>query len=494
MEGIFVCLLVITSFLRSNAHSEEVWDTACPGCTNMKLVKGANIPGTTKSLPTIQACLDYCDTFDECASIEYNAKGKCQINTRVLDAAGPDAGDKPGWVYCPRGYKTPEGKPVSGQCENGGECAKGECKCPEGTSGEFCEVAEKPIKEKPCVVANCNTCSEKNNKQCKRCDKGFKLSKNKKRCVKPCSIPKCKKCNKKKNRCKKCQRGYAPSKNKKSCNPKPEDPCKPNPCLNGGTCSNGKCSCPTGFKGDKCQTPDPCTPNPCQNGGTCTDGKCSCPPGYSGDKCEIKDPCIPNPCQNGGTCDNGACTCPNGYTGSNCENKDPCNPNPCQAGGTCSQGTCTCPQGRCGDFCERAAAPKQSCAAGWTLGNGNRGCYMASAGTRMNWNSANNWCRGRGGYLVVINDGGENSYVQNFIRGRGMQWSWIGMHDQWSEGNFQWSQGSSWYRNFAPGEPGNQGNEDCVYISTHNGKWNDNPCHVTPPLTCERNMDTVYQC
>ena len=31
---------------------------------------------------------------------------------------------------------------------------------------------------------------------------------------------------------------------------------------------------------------DPCKPNPCQNGGTCTDGTCSCEPGCSGEKCE----------------------------------------------------------------------------------------------------------------------------------------------------------------------------------------------------------------
>ena len=31
---------------------------------------------------------------------------------------------------------------------------------------------------------------------------------------------------------------------------------------------------------------DPCDPNPCQNGGTCTDGSCSCPDECSGKKCE----------------------------------------------------------------------------------------------------------------------------------------------------------------------------------------------------------------
>ena len=33
-----------------------------------------------------------------------------------------------------------------------------------------------------------------------------------------------------------------------------KDPCKPNPCKNGGTCTDGACKCATGFSGDKCQT------------------------------------------------------------------------------------------------------------------------------------------------------------------------------------------------------------------------------------------------
>ena len=33
-----------------------------------------------------------------------------------------------------------------------------------------------------------------------------------------------------------------------------EDPCEPNPCENGGTCTDGKCKCATGFSGGKCET------------------------------------------------------------------------------------------------------------------------------------------------------------------------------------------------------------------------------------------------
>ena len=148
--------------------------------------------------------------------------------------------------------------------------------------------------------------------------------------------------------------------------------CAPNPCHNGGTCTDEvnayTCDCAgTGYEDTTCETNiDDCAPNPCHNGGTCTDEvnafTCACADGYSGPTCETDvDECTPNPCHNGGTCTDKVnaytCACADGWTGFTCETDvDECTPNPCHNGGTCTDKvnayTCACADGWTGFTCE----------------------------------------------------------------------------------------------------------------------------------------------
>ena len=101
---------------------------------------------------------------------------------------------------------------------------------------------------------------------------------------------------------------------------------------------------------------DPCNPNPCQSGGTCSNTpngfQCSCPSGYAGNDfsyshwistllnliewlmfqsgitCGVAlDPCMSSPCRNGATCalvgpnQQYRCICPAGFTGDTCQNE-----------------------------------------------------------------------------------------------------------------------------------------------------------------------------
>ncbi|XP_015917640.2 sushi, nidogen and EGF-like domain-containing protein 1 [Parasteatoda tepidariorum] len=120
-----------------------------------------------------------------------------------------------------------------------------------------------------------------------------------------------------------------PEGSKKGADNRCEDPCKSNPCKNGGKCrvdKNGlQCDCPYPYLGKFCEQ-DVCMENPCQNGGSCIVAEdeidCICKPPFKGDFCEI-GACMPNPCKNNGLCEEKGsefdCYCKMPFYGKFCE-------------------------------------------------------------------------------------------------------------------------------------------------------------------------------
>ncbi|XP_019627704.1 PREDICTED: uncharacterized protein LOC109472382 isoform X29 [Branchiostoma belcheri] len=165
------------------------------------------------------------------------------------------------------------------------------------------------------------------------------------------------------------------------------DVCDPNPCHNGGTCTERgnsyNCKCLPGYAGRNCEKDiDSCSAKPCHAQATCKDNPapaldatCTCRRGYAGDGllngngCSDIDGCSANPCDENATCtDNPApaldatCSCTTGYTGdgygngTGCSDIDGCSPNPCDENAICTDNpapaldaNCTCRTGYTGD-------------------------------------------------------------------------------------------------------------------------------------------------
>ncbi|CAF4740393.1 unnamed protein product [Rotaria sp. Silwood1] len=219
------------------------------------------------------------------------------------------------------------------------------CLCPNGTTGQNCEIGGNPCLSTPC----------KNNGNCSALSNSYSC-----RCLLPYGGTNCELM---------------------------INVCTPNPCLNNGICvrsSNIKdgtyqCNCQNGYVGTRCEYVSGCISSPCQNAGQCVSSttncssttcsiSCICLSGTTGVFCEQQDTsCLIFPCLNGGTCLKNPitniyyCQCRSNTIGARCETiQSICTNTACLNNGVCyidaTSGSntlgCVCRPGSTGRYCQ----------------------------------------------------------------------------------------------------------------------------------------------
>ena len=77
-------------------------------------------------------------------------------------------------------------------------------------------------------------------------------------------------------------------------------------------------------------------------------------------------------------------------------------------------------------------------------------------------------------YLASVHSADDNSVLRRLTSES--DHVWIGLNDIEDEGSFQWTDGSPVdYTNWAPGQPDNLADSDCVYLLP-DGTWDDAQC------------------
>ncbi|XP_051753242.1 CD209 antigen-like protein C isoform X6 [Ctenopharyngodon idella] len=107
----------------------------------------------------------------------------------------------------------------------------------------------------------------------------------------------------------------------------------------------------------------------------------------------------------------------------------------------------------------------------------------------MSWSKTRQYCRDRGGDLIIINTEVKQRCITSFVKDR----VWIGLSDIEHEGNLTWVDNSPLNQEFwSRGEPNDdQGLEDCVEImssctSFNLDNWNDLTCSEKRKGICEK--------
>ena len=128
------------------------------------------------------------------------------------------------------------------------------------------------------------------------------------------------------------------------------------------------------------------------------------------------------------------------------------------------------------------------CQPGWGYFNGY--CYFTSSFC-ASWLAAVSNCSSMGAHIVTVHNQEENVYIQHRHNG---ERSWIGLNDRSVEGSFVWTNGElSKFRFWAPKQPNNLKNQDCVHtLGAKEGYiWNDVSCNSCHNFTCFKGKNAL---
>ncbi|GFO03473.1 C-type lectin-related protein 4 [Plakobranchus ocellatus] len=106
----------------------------------------------------------------------------------------------------------------------------------------------------------------------------------------------------------------------------------------------------------------------------------------------------------------------------------------------------------------------------------------------LSYESATSKCNAMGGYLASVRTAERLQMAVGLAQGNDM---WVGMDDLVQEGEYRWQEDGELLTDteradvFKPGEPNNNGNEDCVHYRRSNDQLNDSRCSSLKNALCE---------
>ncbi|XP_067840319.1 collectin-11 isoform X3 [Heptranchias perlo] len=107
------------------------------------------------------------------------------------------------------------------------------------------------------------------------------------------------------------------------------------------------------------------------------------------------------------------------------------------------------------------------------------------------YTDAHEYCRDRGGLLIMPKDEATNSLIASYISEAGLSRVFIGVNDLEEEGQFVFTDGAPLltFNKWRNGEPNNAYDEEDCAEMVSSGGWNDVACHITMYFVCEFDKD-----